>query len=276
LRAAKLRLRVACELPDVDLLIDGKKLGVTDGIHEFQQTLKGAGQLVLQRPGYSRQRVALRSSGTQRVRCRLTPRPATSKTARLRVVVSESGSSQWLDGHPRANSGVVSGRHTLRVERSGFEPWSQVVSLESGREHTLTLRLEPTDAYRTSFEHNAWRQRFTAYALASAGALLAAGGGAIYVYDSRRHHDWRQRSRDLPPRAELTRDQQQEQRELDGLQGSIRAWDNVARSMIVVGAVAVGAGAGLYLFGEDPNRYSDTESWSIRVTGLSMQYQSQF
>nr|VFJ66636.1 MAG: WD40 repeat [Candidatus Kentron sp. DK] len=80
-----------------------------------------------------------------------------SEPARLTIRSDVLGNSVTIDGSPVGTTGtkvheLVGGKHTIRVEKVGFEPFETEIVLAAGAKETLWARLE-----RTASDYTNWR-----------------------------------------------------------------------------------------------------------------------
>ncbi|HXI60333.1 MAG TPA: PEGA domain-containing protein [Polyangia bacterium] len=181
-RMAQLVVRAA--LPGAEVMVNDKRAGVTP-LPASVAVAPGLVKVELRRPGYrsSTQTVSLDEGARGELAFRMDEDPAAPAAVkgRLRVTGVEPGVEVLVDGQPREMIGgavvLVSGPHTVRVQRGGFEPFEQTVDVVAQGDTPLSAALSPTPETRVQNQESARFRRVFGWSLAGAGAVLAVAGG---------------------------------------------------------------------------------------------------
>jgi hypothetical protein len=107
--------------------------------------------------------------------------------------VSESLPVVTVDGRSRgvyqAPLHLLPGPHHLLVERGDFLPFEREVTVEPLRTTVIRVALEPTPEFRTRFTSRSQTQRTWGIVSMVGGAVIAAGGVGLVVYDAGQRSD---------------------------------------------------------------------------------------
>jgi hypothetical protein len=248
--APSARVRVTCAVPDVDVSLDGRRVGRTP-LQAAIATLPGARVLELGRAGYftERRTLELRAGGDAEIPCTLRATAPTPSFARL-ALTHPAGTRATLDERPFTGQPVPAGRHRLVVSGPGFERVERMVTLPSGGVTTLSV-LPPVAGVAASRElaERGTTQRVVSYVLGGTGLALGATALGLFVYNNGEYERWQRDG------TAFTRDYARDPRlappeRLDALLADEREIRN--RDALAIGAGALGgalvAGAvGLYL-----------------------------
>lgn len=175
------RLRLECSVPGVAVQLDGQQVATTP----FTSTIAvqpGLHELVASRPGYQKvqQTLSLAENAAEVVTLALVP-DGTHAVA-LQVQPSETQAVVSIDGARVATGAPVAipvGPHEVKVEREGFFPMHQAVTLEG--DLTLPATLEPTSQTLVALEQSRWLHRFWGTVGLVVGAGTIAGGVVVTV-----------------------------------------------------------------------------------------------
>jgi hypothetical protein len=282
-KPALARLAIACAVPDVELLFDGKTLGKTP-IRAPLKVPPGAHGLRFRRPGYEdvERLVALEAGHTEALDCEIEasdplPDPI---AARLIVTASEPQARLELDGKPYTSGGWVPwGRHFLRVRRLGFHVVHREVAVQARTTTSIEVQLTPTREFAREYRAAAGTRRVFAYVTAGAGFAVSAFALGVYLDNNSRQADWEQRRAVLeqdranaagtPAAAQFESAFNERQRENDLLANDILRRDSIALGSAIVGGALLAAGGVLYFTGDDPDRYGQiAASLATRHAGL--------
>ena len=257
-------LWVECQVPDVQLLVDGQPLARTPVATPIA-TRPGMVELSWQRPGYASEpsTIELKSNTTRRVVCTLSPRPElpAAMAARLIVVPSEPHARIQVDGQLFSGDGELpTGRHWVRVTRWGFQPWQQEIGLRSGEHLELSPRLVPEATYLQDYQTRTRSRRRWSYAVGGTGLLVGAAAAGLYVWNHGRFTDWETTQSQLDaafaaPEISDPEDLLRRQASNDDLLGSVQRVDGVVVAASLVGVTALATGTVLLVTGESPRRY---------------------
>ncbi|MCC6899493.1 MAG: PEGA domain-containing protein [Polyangiaceae bacterium] len=249
----RMSVEVDCALPDTDVLVDEAAVGRTP-MRSVTLPL-GAHRIEFRRSGYrpSRHSVLAARGASGQVRCDLVPDPRHAQS-RIELVGAAKNGRAWVDGRPLPVGGrLPAGRHHVKLSAPRHKDWEREVDLPHGRTLALGHELEPDDSLLRARE----RQRTWAYALGANGMALMLVAGGVFLWNTDRYGDWRDRQDSLDGdwgRYPVAQDMVKRQTENDELRESIQNFDRVSVGFAVGGAALVSAGAILYLTGEDPDR----------------------
>lgn len=265
------RVRLAVEPLDVTVLLDGQELGKTPNLVELA-VAPGKHQLELRRAGYRgvTREVLVPEAGMLEVKETLTFDPASRRghEGRLSVRVSEESAVVFIDGVAlnRALDGLdlPEGAHRLRVEREGFLPSERSVLVPRGSEAVVSVALAPTAAYRADYAAAASARRTWALGLGIGGAVVAGASTGFLVWNGGKVDDAQSafdaayaeaapecgspRTASCDPLSEIAAIREDDLGKKKDRQ--VFGWVGLG-----LGAAALGAGAVLWLTGNDPHRY---------------------
>jgi hypothetical protein len=224
-------LAVHCDIPDVSVDVGGTTTAKTP-IDAPLIVPTGALLISFSRAGYRAvsETVSTRIGAVTAVRCdpsRLAPFPI-ALSARLAMSTAPTDASVTVDGQPFNGGALAAGRHRLRIERDGFEPQTQTVSLEAGKLTRYEATLAPTRANRDRQRASAAKQRTLGAVLGGVGVAIAAAGVGVFAWNSNRYDDWRA-ANDA------------------GTAASIQRADDASVGLMVVGGSVLLAGSWLFL-----------------------------
>jgi hypothetical protein len=237
---ARRTVLLACPLPDVNVLLQGRVLATTSGTEAARLELpEQASALTLKRAGYRTQHLGV-TAETKLLRCEMTPE---EPSAWLQVTASEPGAQIFVDGSPSpVRRVIVPGRHLVEVKLDGFQDNVQLVHVTPGEEGARFVSLTPTELFRRQYEARTFGLRIASYsAVVGAVALGSVGGGILYS-NTRRNDTWVDQGRQESTRGDLER--------------SVKRTDGYAYWMLGAGAVLLGTGVTLYFTGGAPERYA--------------------
>ena len=179
-----------CAVPDVEVSIGEKAGGVTSGVTTFRAPL-GQTTVVLSRSGYvaDTHRVDVSPARPTEIECRLVP-DGKGPRGSLRVRSRPANARVFVDGKPHRGEALPVGRHAVRVERSGYHPFSTIVRIEPGNTAQLPADLRPTKAQEDAWQANRSSRTTWAIATTIGGVALAGAAAATYVWNTNRYDDW--------------------------------------------------------------------------------------
>jgi hypothetical protein len=184
------QLSIACELPAVEVSVDGLSHGRTP----FEAPLLvpvGTRTVRFARFGYRTIETSLDvGEKPARLGCRLAVDLSGVRPGRLKVSPSERFSRVSVDGRAFDDAPLPPGMHAVRVERSGYRPWTRNVVVEPGGVHTMAAILEPTPEYVAELEEKARSQRHVAIGVGATGVVLVGTSIALFVWNGERYDDW--------------------------------------------------------------------------------------
>lgn len=246
------RLDVDCSIPDATMYLDSVAIARTP-ISSVLIPL-GTHRVEFRRAAYrpSRQSVAATRGTASLVRCQLIP-SGQGQTGAIRLGVAAQGGRLWVDSLPaRDGVWVPTGRHRVRLEAAGYEPWEGMVEVTSGKTTTVGGDLRRDVQTVRSAE----RQRTWAYALGAQGIGFGLLAGGLFLWNTDRYGDWRDRQDSLdgawaqqPVSGGLVK----QQTENDKLRESIQNFDRLSVGLGITGGVLFAAGTVLFLTGDDPS-----------------------
>lgn len=174
------RVRVRCELPAVELRVDGVLLATTPLLTPLLLEA-GTRTLTASRAGYAAlSRPLSLSEGVEEL-VELALEPAGSALQTLEVHPTEPQAVLRVDGAlARADTPLrlPAGPHLVQVEREGFFPTRQVVQLEGPQQ--LAVVLEPTSQTLVELAQRRGTHRFWGFLGVGVGGALAIGGAAVW------------------------------------------------------------------------------------------------
>lgn len=174
-------LTVSCNVPNAEVLVDGRVAGLTP-VGAALAVDEGAHRVELRRAGYVTYStlVEVHDRGA-RVEAELawSATIAPDVAARLIVVASEPDAVASLDGRRIPLDGsepLPPGAHRLRVERRDFLTAERLVTLEEGGARVERVEMVPTAARLDGLRERARSARRDAWIVTSAGAAALIGG----------------------------------------------------------------------------------------------------
>lgn len=273
-------LELTSNVADVDVYVAGRplarlplsgKLALEPGQYEIE----------LRRAGYrtERRRVTLVPGGRDSVAVTMQPSPdGLHAGGTLQLSLSEPSAVVSVDGEPRLDyvrgMRLPVGRHALRVERAGFFDVQREVFVRPGVNRVDTT-LVPRAQYLGDYVARASKQRTLSYVVFGAGALTAAAGGGLLIWNQGKKNDAGERfdafvaaTRDTPSgRCENETCEKMLKILLDDLDAKRRR-DAYGWLGVAAGAVAVGASVVLFVLGDDPARYEPSPESNVFALSL--------
>jgi hypothetical protein len=262
--------------------VDGVLVGQTPGLQRVPVE-PGQHTLSLRREGYTTASQSVTVGEGAEVELPLAPKEdavaLVTSGAQVTLQASEDLVVVTVDGVRRglwlAPLKLAPGPHLLLIERGGFYPVLQRVTLSSSQELTLPITFEPTAELRA--ELSAGRTRNHVLGVIGMGAGVALAGSMVAVLQL-----------NIAQRASFEAQQKQLAAMISGecfLQGidcngaiqdinrrieGTRVGDTLAWTGIGVGAAAAVAGLVLYLIAPDPSRYDRPANESmVPLIGLA-------
>jgi hypothetical protein len=228
-------LRVHCNVPNVEVFVDGVSYGHTP----FTSALSvpaGALRMRFVRPGYKVVERHIEGKGkgngalVENCDQEQLPRLPAHIEACLKLGLDPLDAAALVDGKNFNGSALPSGPHDLSVTRDGFLPMRKRIVLSAQRITEYVVALKPTPSHEARRHASVHARHRVVYALASASAALLAASVGIYVWNGNRYDDWRS----------------SQQRDLDRAV-SIQRFDDLALGLLLLGAGTGIGGAWLYL-----------------------------
>jgi hypothetical protein len=262
-------LVVTTDVPDVEVAVDTEVVGRTP----FPASLAfspGTHQVVLRRDGYREQKanIVLDPGGEGHLEFEMQPDVAALDRTHgvLDLQISEPNSLVSVNGKPlpigRQHLELPLGRHHLQVHSAGFIDYARDVVVGPG---TTTTRVElmPTSEFLNDYQGHALSQRTWGWVGVGAGAAFVAGGVGFLAWNAGKKDTATNNFDDFVKQIQaspngtcsdstcvrklaLLKDRKAtaEDRDLYG-------WVGVG-----VGAALAAVGAGLLIWGDDPDRYA--------------------
>jgi hypothetical protein len=183
-------LVVRCGVPDVEVSIGGSVAGTTSSTTSFRAPI-GATSIRLSRSGYvaDARTVDISSARPSELDCRLKPDEKGPRGS-LHVRSNPADAVVWVDGERFRSEALPIGRHAVRVERSGYHPFSAFVRIEAAKTAQLAAELRPTQEQQAAWQRD--RSNRTAWAIATTigGVVLAGTAAATFVWNNQRYDRW--------------------------------------------------------------------------------------
>ena len=283
-------LAVRTHLPGADVLADDQRVGTTP-LSASVSLAPGSHRVELRRPGYAtaRAEIVLGDGATGEVTLEPEEDPAALATmaGELRLELPETQAVVTVDGRARGvytqPLRLAPGPHRLLVERGDFQPVARDVTVELGRTATVRVDLEPTSDYRARYVSHAQTQRTWGIISIVGGAVIAAGGTGLVLYDAKQRSDGRATITSIDAQSTAHSNQLCDPGQLTAiLQANCIDPKNAAqaqvddantRDYIGWGAVALGGaavvlGVTLFVTADDPHAYDrarPADAASVRV-----------
>jgi PEGA domain len=189
-------LAIKTHVPGADAFVDDQRVGSTP-LAVSVPLAPGAHRVELRRPGYvsARSEVTLCDGATGEVV--LEPEEdaaALGATGGLLAVdASEPDAVLTIDGRRRGlyrePVRLPAGPHHMLLERGNFEPFERDVAVDAGRTVTVRAAFEPTPDFRSRYVGRAQTTRTLGWVSLVAGAVVAASGAVLVVYDAQQRND---------------------------------------------------------------------------------------
>jgi hypothetical protein len=245
------QLSVACDVPGVSVSIDGKLRGVTP-LRAPILVPSGARGVRFTRPGYhATERIArVTPEQVHQVSCAIRPdlQNATARGA-LTVSSNEPRARIAVDGRAYDGGWLPAGPHDVRVEYGGFEPWTKTVEVIGGRNHHLSVKLNPTRDHLDEIAASSQRQRNWALGIGVGGVVLGGAAATLYGWNLGRYDDWsdeRARVDRALGSQGMTRTLYERDKELDRRATDIQRVDTIALGTAIAGGYALVTSAVLW------------------------------
>ena len=146
----------------------------------------------------------------------------------------------FIDGLRFLGADLPYGQHDLWVDRDGFKPMRQAITLSTGHTAHYTFRLWPTEARQQREAQATSRRRAIGYVSGAGGAAFVVGGIALLSWNSTRYADWQANQTHEPLGNQLQ------------TVSSIQRFDDLALGSVVLGTGLLAAGAWLLLTNPTP------------------------
>lgn len=243
-------LIVRCAVPDLEVSVDGNDIGSTSATQAFRVAL-GERTIRLARTGYTpdERTVDVAAVRPTEVECRLRP-DGKGPRGNLLVRPDPIDGTIMVNGARFGGEKLPAGRHSVRVERSGYHTFASTVRIEPGRTANLAPTLKPTTAQQEAWKKE--RSDRTAWAVATTIGGVLLGGAAVttYVWNSARYDDWLADRRALDSQfaqGPATSAMLEENADLNRRSLSIERADVAAMGLGVAGAVTLGISGALWV-----------------------------
>ena len=245
-------------VPGAAISLDGAEVGETPMADPLIATT-GPHTIEVSRAGYQSAsvEVELAEGGTERVELTLLPLANLSaeESGTVEVDVNEEEATVTVNGRPWTPEPLPIGPHVVEVHREGFEPWRQVVSVESGETTPVDAVLQPNVEYLERYESRARSFRVASWVLGGLSIAILGGGLGLGIWNGGRRNDWEEEDA-LLCSERLHEDEHAERREANNeLAASVNTIDAIAWVLLSAGVAALGTAFGLYFGGPDPDRY---------------------
>jgi len=149
--------------------------------------------LRFERSGYRtvEQSLELLPGDSTRVDCRLTPDPALAQAeGALLDVQSKPPALAYVDGKPYQGERLPHGPHIVRLERGGFHPWTQSISLEPRARRQLMVSLRPTREHLAEVEAARHQRNVLAAGIGVASVVVESTAAVLYAWNTTRYDDF--------------------------------------------------------------------------------------
>ena len=175
----------------------------------------------------------------------------------LQLSSSEEGATVFIDDivvgvSPVKALAVSGGMHSLRLEKQGFVAFKQDFEIKKDQPFAINARMQPSDDFRRQYRRGATLVRSVAGLSLGLAVLSGAAGGFFYYDGVQRAQALSQDVVDYNAQ-EVRTDSQR-----DGLlqqRADLAAVDIVTLSAVGLAAASGVLSLGLYVFGDDPDRY---------------------
>lgn len=183
-------LRIASELPGVEVLVDDRSIGTTP-LDATVPVEPGPHVVIGRRPGYREQRVdvavEIGAERTVELELRIDPGGGARGTLRVRLPNAPARARVDGEGHdPRAPIELPYGPHAVEIDVEEREPWRGIAVVEEGEEIVLSIDLRWTDDARRVRLDAARFASTLGWALAGSGAALAIASAALLGWNETR------------------------------------------------------------------------------------------
>jgi hypothetical protein len=230
-------LGVDCETPGVTVSIDGRSRGQTPFVGPLL-VASGSRSVGFTRDGYRRRErsVEVPPGSVTSVACALVPDPSfVAADGAVLDVRSAPRAPVYVDGEPYRGERLPPGVHVVRLERSGYRPWTKTISLEPRLRRLLIVELEPTPERRAELESARRSRSFLAAGIGAASLAALGGAAALYAWNGGRYDDWNDSGAPADPERAA----------------SIERVDNLSFGLGFVGVAGLTAAGVLWLTGGD-------------------------
>lgn len=260
-RAARLSLE--CNVLDVEVSLDGAKVAQSPLPGPIVSTA-GAHELTLWRAGYRPivRRVTLRE-GDNRTPCVLTvKRPHDDLVMTdLSVLTNPPGAVVFVDGQRFSGGLLPRGRHSMRVQKAGYETWERVITID-GPNYNEDVDLVPRErlavvapAEEPADESSAISDRTWSYLVGGAGIAVGAAATGIFFWNAQRYGSWEDEQQALdqawtagPPFSPELDERQQNN---DALLNDVETMDAIWAVTATTSFALLGVGAYLFFTADD-------------------------
>jgi hypothetical protein len=188
------QLAIACDVPGVDVVIDGDKVAITP-IEWPLMVESGVKEVRFGRPGYraTKRVIPLEPRALATAACDVRPEAnlGLDEQAALRIWTEPPGAHVRIDGRPYGGTKLPFGPHAIEVEYPGYLPYRKTISLAAGTTGSFDIVLQPTPAKKAREAVARSRRKTLAVLLAGAGTSLLVSGGSLFLWNQRRYDDWK-------------------------------------------------------------------------------------
>lgn len=241
------RLRVRCDVPDVIVSGDGRRLGELPRGGELRLP-ESPRELRFERAGFVAQTRPFPAQPEQLVSCDLGALDPEAALARV-AVDAPSGFVVHVDGQRFRGGLLAPGRHVVAVSGPGIEPGEHSVVIgPSARRIELSAR-EASASLQGERERRRNIQRTSAVVVGAAGAVSLGASAVLYGVNQAGYRGWREDSAALASRmrADPSSVSVREWDELFDRSNGLRNRDALALGGAVLGGALVSAAAVLWL-----------------------------
>jgi hypothetical protein len=193
-----------------------------------------------------------------------------AQSGQLALHVNEEGASVKIDGtlvgvSPMQLLTLAGGFHALAVEKEGFIQEKKDIQINSKQPTTVDVVLRPSDEFVRDYRRRAGFTRTVAWGTMIGGAVGVGAGAVLFTMGQTKAESLAKDVRaynDQPTRSTDTYNSlQQRNKQL----GSLNAITVAAGAL---GVTALAVGLGLYLTGDNPNRYEVTTSIGLGTAAV--------
>lgn len=196
------------------------------------------------------------------------------KSGSLALTVSEEGATIKIDDtvvgtSPLEATTVAGGTHRLTVEKDGFVAYRTDITIQEGQPLSMNALLVPSEDYVKNYQEGAQFVRTLSRIGLIVGGVGIVGAGATWYLAKAKADKLNKKvaAYNLDPNRTSA-----EREKLNKDERAIATLDVITLGAAAVGVVGLGAGLGLMLLGNDPNRYEMKNSVSPVASGLTWHF----
>ncbi len=187
-------IEIQTDVPDLEVFLDGASVGRTPLLGPVP-VAPGQRHIELRRAGYRTEKQAVQVADGANLNLKFSPAPDPSVPARgaLALTITEPEAVVFLNNMPwgpysRAIA-LPSGKHKLRVERSGFFPFEREVVVPATGTETVAVDLEPTPDYRADYRESTLDRQRVGWLVLGAGAAVIGGSAGFLIWNQGKLND---------------------------------------------------------------------------------------